>query len=500
MSFLEDAVGNIGRELAKTAVDSLSQSTGVDVGGTLAYLFSNGQPEGGASMEALIQAVNEKFAGDPAQLALLQADRFQQSQALAALGVQLNAISAALASITGQIQNIEEMLKSIGQEQLYQNWQNVDNHLTNYLAAIDSAYSTYGDYVSAFKTTPTIEVTDLIEEILDVNVGPKVGLTAIYQFLMGDGEQRGALQLWSLMVTPLVQRGLLDYRLAVQQYFQYYEKLTYAQLKAANLLMEAYNFNHDPTQAKKAWKQYRTQLLSQEDTFVTWLVPLVYAGVQGGVFASATASSTIVNFTAFDAAMQLNPGVQYVRGDARSVGDAFYTPSSVFMAAEQLLASLYVTGSSDRRIVVHMLYANGGGLPTLLSSLPLTLSRIGSRAPIGAVSRSRLGGPFPFPTLDDRSPAYPDQNIYEGDGFFLNRYVFVDSDGGGLTDGQYTLSDLNGHDGLVPMETYLASEDNLPPAPFQQHSVVSYTLEVNTANPFDFMNFAAYTVPTLYPG
>lgn len=500
MGFLDAAIGSIGQDLAKTAVDSLSQSTGVNVGGTLAYLFGNDQPKGGANMDALGTAVAAKFANDQKQLTLLQAGLFQQSQALAAMGSQLTGIANALTRITGMIQNVQQMLKEIGQEQLFQEWQAVDDKMTDYIAAINSAFATYGNYTTGYKTTPPTLVNGLIGNILDVNGGPIVGLRAIHDFMMGGGQERGALQLWSSMVTPLVQSGSVDYRLAVEEYFQYYQKLTYAQLKATNLLMEAYNFHGDHNNAKVTWDQYKGQILDQEDAFISGLVPLVFAGEQGGVFVPPGGTQERVNFTAYDAATQLNPGVQFVRGNSANKGDAYYTPSSIFTAAEQLLANLYVTDSADRRIVVHMLYPNGSGINTLLDGLKLTLSRTGSSTTVGSTSDSRLGGPFPFPTLDDYSPWFPDQNVYSGDGFYLKRYVFTGADGAGIKDGQYTVTDLNGHDGLVPLQTYLSGERSLPAVPFQQHAIVSYRLQVNHAKPFDFMNFAAYTMPSLLPG
>jgi hypothetical protein len=198
--------------------------------------------------------------------------------------------------------------------------------------------------------------------------------------------------------------------------------------------------------------------------------------------------------------MQLNPGVQHVRGDA-DVDDAFYAPSSVFSSAEQLLATLSVTGPTDRRIVVHMLYPKGVGINTLLDGLKLTLSPFHSSETIRPVSDTRLGSPFAYPVVpDDYNTNFPDQNIYTGSGFYLKRYVYSSTGTDRLTDGQYTLTNLNGHDGLLPIKTYLTSERRTQAAPFQRHSVVSHTLEVNAANPFDFMNFAAYTLPTLLPG
>ncbi|HVR96158.1 MAG TPA: hypothetical protein VMW27_06065, partial [Thermoanaerobaculia bacterium] len=90
-------------------------------------------------------------------------------------------------------------------------------------------------------------------------------------------------------------------------------------------------------------------------------------------------------------------------------------------------------------------------------------------------------------------------NVFSGEGFYLKRYVFADSESGGLTDGQYTMTNLNGQNGLVPLPTYVSSEMGLPDPPFQSVSETNYVMQVNAADPFDFMNFSAYTVPMLAP-
>jgi hypothetical protein len=74
---------------------------------------------------------------------------------------------------------------------------------------------------------------------------------------------------------------------------------------------------------------------------------------------------------------------------------------------------------------------------------------------------------------------------------YLNRHVYATApDGKPIPDGVYTLTNLNGHDGLVPIDTYGWSK-----VPFQQPQVLGHRLQIGPASPFDFMNFAAYTMP-----
>jgi hypothetical protein len=499
MSFFDDAISSIGQGLANTAAQEISASTGIDVGGTLGFLFGGGQTKGGGNMAAATNSILAAFGSggtspDAAMLSQLSATLDQQTQAIENLGTQLTGITNALSSIQGEIDGIETMLTKISQQQLFTDWNDIDIQLTEYITSIDSCYFQYGMYVSKYSTTPIKEIDYLAQTITNPNDGPLGGLKTINALLMGSGgESKGALQLWSLMVSPLVQDGTLDYRLAVQQYFQYYQKLVYAELKAVNLLIEAYIYNGDKNSADTMWDQYISQLLQQEDTFINWLVPLVYSGEIGGH--NLAGDNSAVNFSFFEAATQLNPGVQQMKGDA-DPGNAFYTPSTIFQTAEQLLANLYVTGVTDRRIVVHMLYSNGAAIPTLLNGLSLTLTAAtsGIQSTINPISHARLGGPFDFPgTGAGDYLMYADTNVYTGAGLYLKRYVYDDSAQSGLAvTGIYNVSNLNGHNGLIPIETYSGFT-----APFQQNSVVNYALEVNSVSKFDFMNFAAYTFPIM---
>ncbi|AWG25258.1 hypothetical protein [Flavobacterium kingsejongi] len=493
MSFLDNAISSIGQGLAITAAQSISDSTGVDVGGTLGFLFGGGQKAGGENIGTLEATIQSVFGGggsspDATVLAQLSSTLSQQQQAIANLGVQITGIANALSHLEGEIAGIESMLTKISQHQLFTDWNTIDIQLTEYIKAIDSCYMEYGMYVSQYATTPVNEVTYLVQAIFDPNTGPLVGMKTINALLMGGGGQsKGALQLWSIMVTPLIQDGTLDYRLAVEQYFQYYQKLAYAELKAANLLMEAYIYNGDKTSADNIWSVYQLQLIQQEDIFINGLIPLVYSGIVGG---SAVGQYKGKNFTFFGAAMELNPGVQQVVGDS-DPGNAFYAPSNIFQLAEQLLANLSVTAATSRRIVVHMLYSSGVGIPTLLSGLQLSLSAGNSGTTITPISDTVLGGPFDFPNGAGGYIIYPDVNFYTGAGFYVKRYVYNETTQSGLADtGTYTLSNLNGHDGLLPIQTYASQI-----TPFQENSVIAYNLEVNPVSKFDFMNFMAYSVP-----
>lgn len=496
MSFLDDAISSVGRGLAQSAVGALSDATGYDVGGTLNMLFGKDQPTGGADLAALATALQTDFSGTPEQLQMLQSGLDQQTQMLSDLGGQIAALASSIAVIEGQIANIEALLQQIGQEQLYQDWSLIDSKLTDYLSAIQTGYATYGEYLADFSTIDTSLVSELAVDILDTNTGPRVGLTAIAAHIRDDGQQRGVLQLWSNMVAPLVTAGIIDYRDAVSQYCAYYQKLAYAQLQATNLVMEAYNFRNTPKEAAQVWSDYRAHLLEQEPVFLNWLVPLVWAGVAGGTLVPQGGNQAGWCFSACDASLQLNPGLQRLPGSQGHANMAYYSPSEVFRQAEDLLATLYVTGESDRRIVVHMLFDAALESSGILSGVELSLEPVGDGASVNPATSLRLGGPYSIASTI--LEWVPDLNLYTS-GFYIKRYVFkADASDQSLADGAYQISNINGTQGLVPMNTYLSSVGNARPQ-FMNDNVLAWTVAVGESQPFDFMNFMAYMIPVRMP-
>lgn len=493
MSFLDDAISNIGRGLAQSAVQAASDATGMDVGGTLNFLF-NGQTTGGEQLATLQSSLQSDWSGTPEQLTALQNGLAQQSQTLSDIGTQLTSVAASVGAISVQIHQISTLLTQINQQQLFQSWQTVDVAMSGYLAAISTSYATYGKYVLAASETDGTLVQDLVVTILDPNVGPAVGITAIHNLIMGNGQAQSVLQLWSAMVAPLVSGGLMDYREAVQQYEAYYKQLAYAQLCGTNLLMEAYNYDAESssTLAAGAYTDYKAALLAQEDMFIRWMVPLVAAGVVGGVTTNG------IPFSSADAAVQLNPGVQTLPG-AADPGASFYAASPVFRGAESLLASLSVTDPADRRVVVHMAYLAGTN-GSSLGSLHLTMTSLDGESQVSPVTSTRLGGPYFIPLAPGggfRDRGLPDMNFATvtspQNGFYVKRFVFSDDvSHGGLADTQYSLDNLNGINGLVALQTYLSGTGDVP---FMNDNIPQNVLQVNAAQPFDFMNFLAYCEP-----
>jgi hypothetical protein len=489
MSFLDDAIGTLGRGLAQTAAGALTDATGVDVGGIMNTLFGNGQTAGGETLSTIQQELSTDWKGSQATLTILSDGISQQGAQLLEMGTQISAIATAVASINAQLSNFAELLSNLAQQNLYLQWQNVDNEITEYIVQIDTGFTRYGQYTANYATTAPSEVAELMADVLSTNNGPAVALNAISAFILQDSQAKSVLELWSNLVSPLVAGGQIDYRDAVKQYIAYYRKLAYAQLRATNLVMEAYNYNGDPTSAAAQWTQYKSTIRAQETTFITWLIPLVYSAVQ---------QSQSSNFTTLHAALQLNPGVQALG----TSGLSYIEPSAVLRSAEELLASLYLTAPEDRRIVILMAFCNDAPIGALVTPIPLTLTQAGGGGgTIAAASNSPLG-PYPWPNWSN-SPTQagpPDENMMFNS-LAIRRIVFeaTAKDSAALPDGDYNLTNLNGQGGLIPIETYVSFESNRNTAPFMTNNVPSYLLHVDGARQFDFLNFLAYSLPVQYP-
>lgn len=484
MSFFDDAIGSLGKSLATSATSYLSETTGYDVGGTLAFLFGGDQTAKGQTLSGLVAKIGTEFTGSSDGLALLQNDLNNQTTQIALIGDQLTAMSTAIQDIDGQIKGLDALLKKIGQEQLYLSWQAQDNQIKNYIVKIDSTFQTYAEYVAA--EAEKSDVDALAASILDPNSGELDAANAINSFMLTDQSNKGALQLWAEMTCPVIEDGLLDYRQAVDQYFAYYTKLAWAQLRATNLLMEArhYHGSDDDVLAEQAWTDYQTLILSQENEFVGNLVSIVRSGIVGS-------SANYYPQTAYQSVSQFHPDFTPLTDQNGNYLSTYYEPASVLMKGEALLARLALTDPDDRRMVVHMTYL-GDAFKTAIDSAVITLS-IASETPGSPVppdSDSAVYGPMPMPNTGIRIFANfsldPAWIAGWQPNFYVKRLVYSGSEKTPLGDGVYQLTNLNGSGSLIPLQTYYGT------LPFQSAPVLAYNMEITAAQQFDYMNFAGY--------
>jgi hypothetical protein len=506
MSFFDDALDAMGQSLAQSASGYVQGVTGPVVGGMLGSLFGGSQASGGADIAQLQANIDAKFAGEQQDLDLLNGQMQAQSAQLTNIGNQLTALSGAVSALTRDVEGMAALLQKIAQLEAYGNWQAVDDEMTDAITQIHTIYNTYAVTAANYKTVAAAEVTNLAEEALNPNDGPADSMAKINVYVVSSGRREGALQLWSEMVAPLVATGVLDYRNAVDQYTAYYKKLVSAQLLAANVLVEGHNY-YDDKLAADTWKQYKAMVAGQEDEFIRWLVPLVYSGVEAGAVGSS-GNPEGPQFTWYEAAMQLHPGLQAMPGD--SGGEGYYAPTSIFRDAEALLAGLSVTDPADRRIVVHMVFSDDqqGTFKNPIDAVPITIqaptntqaAEIGQG---GAVAPTHTGkfayNPFPVP-FDPRGT--PDENFYNGEYLYLYRQVYSQDacnlQEGALPDAAYQLTDLNGT--LPAVTTYASFDEGLGKVSFQETKVLDYTLTVSPTSQFDFMNFGAYMISQVANG
>lgn len=481
MNFFDDAVGALGKSLAKSATSYLDDTTGMDVGGTLAFLFGNDQAAAGQDLGDLVNSISADFKpGAGAELTLLQDSLNAQTEQIGQIASQLTAMGAAIADIYGEIKGIEAMLKAIGQDVLYGNWLQQDNSIKTYLVQIRTAYNQYTLYIDPANGVKPSGIADLVASILDPNNGEVTAANGINSFMMSDGSNKGALADWANMVCPLIEDGALDYRQAVDQFQAYYVKLTWAQLRATNLVIEAHNFNGDNILAKDAWYAYQALILGQESTYIQNLVQIVRSGLVGS-------TKSGYGFLAYHAAWQFHPDMSPLYSGNVRIAHSYYAISPIFNTAEALLARLALTDPADRRLVVHMTYF-GDAFKTAIDGATITLTPQSAEAntAVAPDDASLVVGPMGSP--EQHSGSFVVDPIWVTDStFYVKRLVYSGSDDSALADCKYRLTNQNGQGPLQAMQTY-----NGVATSFQSDAVLNYEMQINAAQPFDFMNFGAY--------
>jgi len=498
MSFFDDAISSIGRGLAQTAVKAASDATGYDVGGTLNALFGNKQEQGGSDLAQLgVDVASSNI--DPAAVTQLQSSLDQQQAEMTDLGNKVDSIAQGVAAIQGEIANIEAMLEKIDQEILYTQWQAANDMMIDKAADIQAAYSRYGRFIAKADEHASSDVAAYLQGIMSSYSGPQAGVSLISSVLVGQGQAKGALELWSNMVVPLVAAGQIDFRDAAAQYVDYYRKAAYTQLQGTNLIMEAYNFDatdakpEDPSAASDAWATYQNLLITQEAPFIRWLSPIISAGIAAG------AGHPEWGYSAITAALQINPGLQQLPASSSTDPSAYYEPSSIYGAAEALLATLYVTGEGDRRIVIHMAYS-GKVIADVVSGVELTIDGKGADGKETTLKPARSDDLGRTSIMTGDREEVVDPNLDMG-WFDVRRFVYQTAQDGSydMPDGSYMLTDLNGQDGLEPIETYASSRWNMK-LPFLDGGPLGHVMAISSTSPFAFMNFLAYMRPFNFPG
>jgi hypothetical protein len=477
MGFFDDALGSVGMALAQTASGYVQDVTGPQVGAMLGTLFGGGQTTGGANIEATQTAISQDVPSGVASQ-VLQGMLEAQSTQISDIGDRVASIATVTNQLLADVSEMAATLGKIAQEQLYLAWQQNDDFTTTAVTSVATSYQAYGETIQHYETAAPAEVTSQVDDILNNNDGPKVAINTINTYLLPDGQRKGLLQLWTEMVQPLVLSGQLDYRQAIDGYSAYYTQLVASQMLASNLLVEAHNYYSDGI-AEAVWTDFQNLLGDQEDQFIAWLAPLIVAAQ----FAPSP-------FTGIDAAMHLQPDVAAMTSTQPNAG-GYYEPSSIFSAAESMMAATAVTDPNARRIVVNMVFCDlGGGSEPLakaeIDANPLTITAASSLTAenAGTVPASKISK-FSVPLPGAICPSNENFDYLHTMYLYRHVYEWVGSPTA-PPDGLYTLTNLNGV--LPEIDSYAAQQGVY----FQRDDVLGHALYVDGQAQADSMNFAAY--------
>jgi hypothetical protein len=386
------------------------------------------------------------------------------------IGQQLTNIQKSMEVLKKELQDIENQLEKIVELDIFITWQNVDLKVMEYVTKIATQYDRFIEYANNPKTTSEKEVDELVKEILDTNVGAEVNLMELRTLILSSSElEKGVLQLWTEMVIPHVGIGndKILYGQAIEYYYNYYIKIAYAQVQAANLLVEAFNKDKNQPVAKDKWQSYRDMMKDQEVPFLINIDQILGAVLTYENYPVTGSHPTVDFWTAAQ--------VYFPCG----VWKTHYTPSTIHTQAETILANAQAMGPDERRIVIWAVYPNKNW-----SNPPL---------PIDDLNNVKLQLECVSNKLDNGIDAdYSD--VIEGppcdrynQKHFIKRFIYSTT-----KDGTYKMKDKNGQDGLIDIHTCYQD-----PCRFQDPSCLAYTMNVNALQEFDFMDFTVYNDPTL---
>jgi hypothetical protein len=388
--------------------------------------------------------------------------------AIAKLGDQLNQIEGMIQELLNELRDdfktIEKQLADIKQQELYTAWELRDNSAQEKIANINTQYTTYVEFAQNPKTTSKASISRLTTEILDTNVGAANNRQQLNMMVTGFGQDKGLLQLWQEMVSPLIAADKMTFYDAIDNYMDYYATIVYAQMRATVLLVEAYNQKRNQPLAKQSWEDYRKFVDQQELCFVTYFD--VFAASELSKFHKGTFCPTPgwndLTFAALDARQSFYAGSTY----------GWHQPTSQHQRAEALLADAQSMGPDERRIVVWMVYPRdwpyGSPPPKPVTNFDqINIS-------ITSVDQSAVGEIKPLRSDVIRVPTSADHTI--------KRFLFSPP-----SDGAYVLKDMNGTPGLPDMPGYGTKTSY-----FQDPTYLAFKMSVSPNKQFDFTEFTPY--------
>jgi hypothetical protein len=414
--------------------------------------------------------------------------------AIDALGKELTGIEATLESLEEQLNTsfdeIQQALIKINQEALYIAWQNVNNQIVVYMNQINTQYSTFVEYASAAQSTSKDEVQALVQQIQDTNTGAKVSLNGINAFVVGGGQQKGVLELWREMIAPLVGQNVMSFGDASEGLIRYYSSIVYAQMRAANLILESYNQQNNNAVSQQEYEAYRTHMAAQEVPFMQALEELTCDAMQNGgcwLLQPNGNGNTLAHCEYVDVVQAMWAGGGYM---------AHYQPTPWRKEAEELLAAAQAMQPSERRMVVCMIFDNS---PTqhyvpyqdytqLQIQIVQETSSTASRRHRRVASAKPISPDSTVTVMSEAQYALPMYSPVNGKRL-IRRNVFTSAI---TADGFYQLVDLNSQYPTVVGSNQSSVYFMYPDA------YLSYSIYVDETHPFDYMDFAIYVDPAYY--
>ena len=393
--------------------------------------------------------------------------------AIQQLGQQLTQIQNSIAALEDHLaemkKEILQKLEEIEQKILYDIWAAKDNLIQDSIAIIETQYHRFVEFANNPTITSKQDIAALVTQILDTNNGAEVQLRKINSNVIGAGDNKGVLQLWAEMMIPLINHNKIHYGQAIDNYITYYTKIACAQIRAANLLVEAFNQKKQQPIAKESWITYRNFMTHQEIPFIVNVDKFIYYAMQKNVtwFDKPDASGKIMKcytYSYFTASMSYLASAHW---------DAYYRPTYEHELVERILANAQAMGPDERRIALWMIY------PSLNREYQLDLVK---NTNIQIVVAANPQEPGINPTRTELIPVFTDPHITP---HYIKRFIYSD----GVKDGAFVMKDKNGQDGLVPQEGTGSMQKTVY---FQGDQYLAYNLNVTPVTQFDFMDFAAY--------
>jgi|GEM_PF-4047413 len=392
----------------------------------------------------------------------------EQMRAIRAVGQKVSAVEGSVKALSEQLANdtrrILAELEQIKQQQRYMAWQSIDKDLQGSISKVEVQFTRFLEYARNPQETSPKAADQLATEILDSNFGAAVAMADVSKLLTGVGQNKGALELFTEMVEPLIRDDRITAQAAMANYLNYYVAAAYTQQRCLYLLVEAYHKDNNNKVAKAQRETYQGYVRAQEIPFLRNIERILRQGLVGGVSASGTFTLGYVR------------AVQDYLCQAAFAGA--YEPTRCRERAEEIITDSLCLDDSDTRIVVWMLYSQTAALYVRKDYEHVDVEIVPAGERNGPGISPSYAKTIELPALPEGSKS-PDYYEMEHN---IKRMVYQN-----VPAGSYVMKDKNGKDGL---ETFQGSQQDAHY--FQDPEYLAHQLTVNDAVQGASMDFCVY--------